>query len=279
MTGLIDVGGGMRGAYTAGIYDYLLENNIEIDCCIGISAGSANMISYLSKQKGRSLKFYSDYAMRREYMSAYNFLKSGSYIDLDYIYSYLSNENGENPVDYDAFEESKSELEVVATHAKTGKAWFFNRKDISRDNFDVIKASCAVPIACKPYEISGEFFYDGGIADPIPYTRLVEKGCSKMILLLTRPKQIRLSASGASARAIRTLMRRYPMTAQAMLNRYEKYNSSIDEFAGLECEGRALIVSPEDIYGMKMLKKDRDTIFKLYKEGYEDAEKIADFLG
>ena len=64
-----------------------------------------------------------------------------------------------------------------------------------------------------------------------------------------------------------------------MMNRYEKYNSSIDEFARLECEGRALIVSPEDIYGMKMLKKDRDTIFKLYKEGYEDAEKIADFLG
>ena len=277
MVGLIDVGGGMRGVYTAGIYDYLLDNEIEIDYCIGISAGSANLISYISKQNKRSLKFYSEYAMRRQYMSAYNFIKNGSYIDLDYVYSVLSNSNGESPVDYNTFASSKIELEVVATRADSGPAHYFNKDDIKFDNFDIIKASCAVPIACKPFNINGELYFDGGIADPIPYNRLLNRGCDKLILLLTRPKEVRLKPQKREM-INNTLMHKYPNVSLAMSERHKKYNEGIEAVSELEKDNRALIVAPCSIFGMKMLKKDKRAINRLYREGYSDAKKIAEFL-
>ena len=91
MNGIIDVGGGMRGIYGAAVADYCLDNNIHFDCCIGISAGSANMVTYIAGQRGRTLKFYSDYAFRKEYMSFGNMLRKGYFVNLEYIYGTLSN--------------------------------------------------------------------------------------------------------------------------------------------------------------------------------------------
>ena len=135
MLGIIDVGGGMRGIYTAGIYDYLLDHQITFDYCLGVSAGSANLMSYLALQRGRNKRFYVDYADRREYMSLSNLLKKGSYLDMDYIYSTLSDSRGEDPVDYDAFSASPSQYVVVATDARTGLPHYFTRTDVKRDDY------------------------------------------------------------------------------------------------------------------------------------------------
>ena len=117
MTGIVDVGGGLRGIYGAGIFDYCMEQGIHFDYCIGVSAGSANVCSYIAGQKGRNYQFYTDYSFRKEYMSVKNLFQKGSYINMDYIYGELSNTGGENPLDYKKIEESDVELRVVATNA------------------------------------------------------------------------------------------------------------------------------------------------------------------
>ncbi len=100
--GIIDVGGGLRGIYGAGVLDRCLEENVHFDCCIGVSAGSANMTSYVAGQKGRNKPFYDEYSFRKEYMSVKNLLEKHSYLDLSYVYGTLSNRAGENPLDYPA---------------------------------------------------------------------------------------------------------------------------------------------------------------------------------
>ncbi len=100
--GLVDVGGGLRGIYAAGVLDYCMDEHIVFDCCVGVSAGSANTTSYLAGQRGRNYKFYCEYAFRKEYMSLSNYLKHHSYIDMDYVYGTLSNSRGEYPLDYRA---------------------------------------------------------------------------------------------------------------------------------------------------------------------------------
>ena len=105
MTGIVDVGGGLRGIYGAGIFDYCMEQGIHFDYCIGVSAGSANVCSYIAGQKGRNYQFYTDYSFRKEYMSMKNLLRQGSYINMDYIYAELSNPGGENPSDYEKSKE------------------------------------------------------------------------------------------------------------------------------------------------------------------------------
>ena len=130
MVGIVDVGGGMRGIYTAGVYDYLHDHGVKLDYCLGVSAGAANLVSYLSGQRGRNRRYYTCYANRPEYMSLRTFVKKGSYFDVDYIYSTLSDSHGEDPIDYAAFAENPAPYVVVATDAESGLPRYFTRADI-----------------------------------------------------------------------------------------------------------------------------------------------------
>lgn len=138
--GVIDVGGGLRGVYAAGVFDYCLDENIRFDLCIGVSAGSANVTSYIAGQKKRNYAFYTEYPFRKEYMSLRNFLFKRTYLDLDYVYGTLSNEDGENPLDYQSVVNSPIDFLVVATDAKTGEAKYFDKSDLHLNNYSILKA-------------------------------------------------------------------------------------------------------------------------------------------
>ena len=134
MTGIVDVGGGMRGVFSAGIYDRFIEEGINFDLCIGVSAGSANLISYAAGHHDRVRRFYVNYAQRKQYMSFDNFIHSGSYIGLDYIYSTISNSDGEDPLNYDAFTANHTDFITVVTDGETGEPIYFPKNSIKRDD-------------------------------------------------------------------------------------------------------------------------------------------------
>ena len=162
-----------------------------VDVGIGVSAGSANVSSYIAGQKGRNYKFYAEYSARKEYMSLHNFLVKKSYIDMDYLYGELSNSGGENPLDYAAIAKSPIAFIVVATEAETGRAKYFDKSDMRPDQYDILKASCSIPFVCHPYVIDGVLYYDGALSDPIPIEKAYELGCEKVVLILTKPKELR----------------------------------------------------------------------------------------
>lgn len=178
-TGIIDVGGGLRGIYGAGVFDFCLDKNIVFDVGIGVSAGSANVISYIAGQKKRNFMFYMEYSLRKEYMSFSNLLFKKSYLDLDYIYGTLSNSDGENPLDYESILKSKTEFVAVAVNAETGETVYFNKKDLLKDDYSVLKASCAIPLACHPYEVFSVPYFDGALGDNIPFEKAFEMGSLK----------------------------------------------------------------------------------------------------
>ncbi len=188
---MIDVGGGFRAIYGAGVMDRMLEDGISVDHCYGVSAGSANIVSFIAKQHGRNHTFYTQYAFRKEYASFDSYVKNHNFANLDYVYSTLSNHDGENPVDYAAFEANPTDFTVVACNAEDGSTKYFSKSDVSYDNFDIMKASSAVPVACEPYAIDGVPYYDGGIADPIPVQKAIDDGYNRIVVILTRPKRHR----------------------------------------------------------------------------------------
>ena len=121
-TGIIDVGGGFRGIYACGVLDYCLDQNIRFDLGIGISAGSANLASFVAGQRGRNFTFYTEYGLRKQYAGVGNFIRKRSFIDMDYVYGTLSDHDGENPLDYTALRDNPMEFIVVAANAETGEA-------------------------------------------------------------------------------------------------------------------------------------------------------------
>lgn len=277
MTGIIDVGGGMRDIYGAGVFDRLLDDKIEIDKVVGISAGSANAISYTAGQRGRNFRFYTEYSFRKEYMSLENFVKDGSYVDLNYIYGTLSNAGGEDPVDYEHMKNSKSELFVIATNALTGEAVSFKTEDMSETDYFPLMASSCLPVVGKPVFKDGVPYFDGGMSDPVPVDMLLNMGCDKIILVLTKPKS-ELRHAGKDFYAAEVLKHTYPNAADGLYRRYRRYNTGVLKAMYLEKEGKALILSPDSCEGVDTLKRNKESLEALYKKGYNDAEAVKAFL-
>lgn len=277
--GIVDCGGGLRDIYGAGIFDYLIDNDISVDYCIGVSAGSANIASYLAKQKGRNKVFYDDYSFRKEYLSFSNFKKTGSYINLDYVYGTLSKEGGEYPLDFDAMMKNDTEMVVVASDAETGKPKYFYKRDFVKNDYGMFSASCCIPIVNKPYKWRGGTYYDGGITDPIPVQKAYADGCKKVIVIITRPIDFRKKDDKKNKFFYRRLKKIYPEFERKLENRCELYNHTLENLLKNDVkEGKVLIIAPENDFGMKTLEKDKEKLGAMYQEGYQDGEKIQNFL-
>ncbi|MDO4304529.1 MAG: patatin family protein [Bacillota bacterium] len=276
-TGIVDVGGGLRGVYAAGLFDYCLDVGIQFDFCIGVSAGSANVTSYIAGQKKRNYPFYTEYPFRKEYMSIRNFLFKRSYIDMDYLYGTLSNSTGENPLDYPSLKKSSAELVVVATNAQTGKAVYFDKDDLKQDEYDILKASSSIPFVCKPYEIDGVLYYDGALGDPVPVEKAFQCGCDKVVVVLSKLKDVMRSPKRDNILADR-IQKKYPLAAEQLKKRAEHYNQGVQLSKEYEAQGRVLIVAPDDTCGVDTLTKNREALRRFYEKGYRDAQAIPEFL-
>lgn len=277
MVGFIDVGGGLRDIYGAGVLDTCLEKKIRFDRCYGISAGAANLLVYLAGQKGYARSFYLDYTARPECMSLEHYRKTGSFINMDYIFGEMIHTDGEHPLKYDAVERSDIRLSVAAVDAATGTTHYFTNRDIHRDCYDVIKASCSLPPYNRPYPIDGKLYYDGGMADPVPLQKALNDGCDRIVLVLTRPREARRKWI-SDLRAILKTAGKYPKTAKSILRRASVYNNEIAYAEKLQEEGKVLILAPDTIQGMKTLRRNRQAMEALYREGTEDAIAIEEFI-
>lgn len=277
MNGIVDVGGGERGIFGAGIFDWCLDHGVTFDYLIGVSAGSANEASFLAGQKGRNYQFYTNYSFRKDYMSFRNMITKGSYIDLEYIYGdALTNSAGENPLNFGAIMDSGKTFRIVATDALTGKPVYFDSHDMVQDDYGAIKASSCVPVASKPYAWRGGLYFDGGLSDPIPFQKALDAGCEKVIIILTRPRHYYRKSDKDQKFAF--FMKKWPMSAEALKKRAETYNRELDEAINLERQGKILILAPDSIEGMDTLTKDKQKIIDLYRKGQKEAEKIPAFL-
>lgn len=276
MIGVIDVGGGNRGAFGAGVLDYCLDKGIQFDYCIGVSAGSANCVSYIAGQKGRNLRFYTNYNISKDAISIRNRLKYHSMLNLDFIFRTVSNEDGEDPLNYDAFVRSGQALRIVATDAETGRPVFFDKNDVERNNYRTLCASCNLPVVNRAYQLKGKAYYDGGLSDPIPVDRALRDGCDKVVVILTLPKNY--FRDDLRDRRVARFVRAYPRIRESIIKRSAVYNRQLKHLLDLEREGKVLIVAPRVKAEMDTLGRDKDVIEKLYYEGCDNAAPIEAFI-
>lgn len=276
-TAVVDVGGGMRGIYAAGVLDYCLDQGITFDLGIGVSAGSANISSFIAGQRGRNYPFYTDYPHRKEYMGLHELVRDRAYLNLDYVYGTLSNSGGENPLDYPAFVKNPMEFMAVATNAETGAAVYLTKQDVHQDDYGVLKASSAIPFVCKPYRIRGIDCYDGALSDTVPIQKAFDLGCDRVVLLLTKPLGV-LRTSKTDNRLAKLIQKNYPVSAEQLRGRAERYNNGIALAKQYASQGKLCIVAPDDTCGVDTLTKDRQASHRLYEKGYADGEKVRAFL-
>ncbi len=267
--GLVVEGGGMRGVYGCGVLDSFLEHSISFPYSIGVSAGAANLASFLAEQQGRNYRFYTTYAFDERYMGLKNFFTTGSFFGMDFIYSELTEVI--DPVDYETLLSPEKEYYIVAADAVTGKATYFNREDLAKHRGEILKASSAVPAMCKPIEIDEKMYFDGGVTDPIPVRRAMADGCDKIVAVLTRPRGY-VKKAEPGEKIYSKMLKNYPAIIKAMNVRHYIYNNTLEYLQELEKEGKAFLFCPENSKGVTIVTRNKESLISLYNDGRVEAD-------
>lgn len=270
--GLVLEGGGMRGLYTAGVLDLLLDKKIDFDYVIGVSAGVCNGVSYISGQCGRSRRININYAGDSRYLSARNMFRTGSLFGMDFVFDEIPNTL--DPFDFDAFEASKKEFVAGVTDVKTGRPFYFSH--LKRDYINIVaRASSAIPVFSPIVEIDGGQYLDGGTSDPIPVRKALEDGCDKVVVVLTRNRDY-VKPPERFKRAYSRIYKAYPEMATALDRRHEIYNETLRLLRALEKEKKAIVLAPELPITISRFEKGKDKLQALYDEGYVETQKKED---
>lgn len=276
--GLILEGGGMRGIYTAGVLDFFIEKNIEVDITIGVSAGSCHASSYLSKQYKRAYNATVDYINDKRYLSFSNLIKTGSIFGMDFMFNKIPNEL--NIYDYDTFAKSKSKFVVVATNCETGSPEYFELKDLKKEII-YMQASCSIPMFANIVEIDDFKLVDGGVSDSIPIEYALNQGYKKNIVVLTRDITYKKNKQKFLP-IVNRKYKKYPNLVKAIENRHLNYNKSLNLVNQLEKDGDVLVIRPKKPVNVSQIEKNAKKLTSLYEEGYDDAkelyDKILDFI-
>ena len=275
--GLVVEGGGMKCAYNAAILDAFLDHNITFAYCIGASGGSGNLASYLAGQRGRNLRFFTEHIHSPSYFGLRSFLKTGDLFGLQYIYGTLTNSMGKDPLDFPALKNNPAEYEVVVTNALTGKAEYFGKEAMAQDDYRLIMASSAIPAACRPVELNDIPYFDGGLSDAIPVSRALEKGCDRLVVILSKMRDYVRKPQGM--RFLYTMRcRQYPQIISLIDHRHTAYNQNLQEVFALEREGKAFVFAPSHPIHAGTYSMNEQAERDLYALGMEDFNKQKDAL-
>ncbi len=278
--GLILEGGAMRGLFTAGVLDVMMENGIEFDGAIGVSAGAAFGCNYKSGQIGRTLRYNVKYCRDKRYCSVRSLLKTGDIYGVDFCYRELPFKL--DIFDADAFDASPMEFYVVATDVTTGKAVYHRCESAkSTETVDWIRASSSMPFVSRVVELDGGKYLDGAMADSIPLAYFESLGYDRNIVILTNERGYRKKKFPFKP-ALKMTLRGYPNAVHAMATRHEFYNETLDLIVEKERRGEILVIRPEDKLPIKRVTHDPQKLEAVYQMGRAIAtrrlEEIKNFL-
>jgi len=273
--GLLLEGGGLRGLYTAGVLDVLMENNIEVDGIVGVSAGALFGMNYKSKQVGRVLRYNKKYARNKNYMGFYSLITTGNIMNEDFCFNKIINEL--DPVDFDTFRNSKVEFYATVTNMETGKAEYIKIKDFdNKNNIEYLRASGSMPYVSKPVVIDNNKYLDGGIADSIPIEKIMNMGYDKVIVVLTRPIDYRKKKGNCLIPKI--VYRKYPRLVETISNRYKIYNKQLEKVLELEKGEKIFVLRPSRLVNIKRIERNIDKIQEMYELGTKDCKNKMSML-
>ncbi len=271
MPGVLFEGGTFRSVFSCGVMDALLDEKIEFPYCIGVSAGSAYGVSYVSRQRGRNWRIIEHYRNDPRYVGKRNLLTDHSLFGVDFVFRTIPQEL--EPFDRRTFQDGHCKFVAVTTDAQTGKACYFTNEDVD-DTYEVLLASCAMPLLLPPGKIGGREYFDGGLSNPIPIDKLLHDGQKKALVVLTQPEGFEKTCQGSQKLGALALRYRYPKVAHRILTRYHKYNESVKLCERLEQMGRVVIIRPQ--YPLASLEGDIKVLEASYRMGYRLAMEKMD---
>ena len=272
-TGLVLEGGAMRGLFTAGVLDAFLDYDIKVDAIVGVSAGVLFGLNFPSKQKGRTIRYNKKYIKDKRYMSFHSLLTTGNLVNRDFAYHEIPEKL--DVYDEKAFEEANIPFYAAITNIETGLCEYVKIENVM-EQMEVLRATSAMPYVSKPVEIDGKLYLDGGLVDSIPVQKCIDLGYDKIIVVLTRTIDYRKTKS--SDFFAKTYYKKYPNLINAINNRYNVYNSTVEKIIDLESKKEIFVIRPSVDLKIKRVEKDIDKLDQMYNLGISDCKNCLEDL-
>lgn len=267
--GLVLEGGAMRGLFTAGVLDVLMEKGITFDGVIGVSAGAAFGSNLISGQIGRSLRYNLAFCRDKRYCSLRSLLRTGDLFGAEFCYRTL-------PLtldifDFKAYRESQTAFYAVATDVDTGEAVYLDCKGVDDLRvLDSIRASASMPLVSRPVCLDGRRLLDGGVSDSIPLSYFESIGYTKNLVVLTKPLGYRRERASRAACA---MLRKFPGIARATRERHIRYNKTLESIERREAAGEILVIRPDAPLPIGRISHSRSALQAVYDLGRAVAER------
>lgn len=266
-TGLVLEGGAMRGLFTAGVIDVLMENGIAFPAFVGVSAGAAFGCNYKSRQIGRALRYNKRFCRDPRYCSFRSLFKTGDVFGAQFCYHEVPNTL--DPFDGKAFNENPMAFYLVASDVETGKP-FYKRLDRADDTaYEWIRASASMPIVSRVVELDGKKFLDGGVTDSIPLA-FMERQYDRNVVVLTRPHDYQKQPA-SKLWLYRLTLRKYPNMLRAVRERHLMYNEQRAHVFAQEKAGKAFVICPDKPLEVGRMEHDPEQLQKAYDTGRQTA--------
>ena len=269
--GLVLEGGGLRGLYTAGVLDVMLDEKIDVDGTIGVSAGALFGPNYYSKQKGRALRYSKRFLNDKRYMSKRNFLLTGNYISKKFAYYTVPQKL--DVFDNDTFMSYGKPFWAVCTNVYSGCSEYLKIDNVFED-MEALRASSAIPLSSKMIKVGESKYLDGGVSDAIPYEKMFDLGFDKLIIILTREDGYqKKDINPKKAKFVKFKYRKYPNLINTILSWPKRYNECLEKIKKLEKEGKVFVLRPSSHLDIALLEKDVTKLDYAYDMGVNDMKK------
>ena len=268
--GLVLEGGALRGLFSAGVIDVMMENGIDYDGVIGVSAGSNFGCNYKSRQPGRVIRYNVRFANDSRYMGWRSLLTTGNLVGAEFAYHYMPLKL--DVFDIATFESDPMEFYLVCTDCLTGEPVYYRMDKVNYESLEWLRASASMPLVTRPVKVDGHVLLDGGISDSIPLEHFQGMGFDRNVVVLTRPRSYRKEP--AKLWPYRLLMRRYPAITQAMARRHEMYNSQLDYVEREEKAGRIFVIAPDEELPIGRVEMNIEKMNAVYNIGRETATAL-----
>lgn len=268
--GLVLEGGAMRGLFSAGVIDILMENNLSPDGVIGVSAGAAFGCNIKSKQPGRVIRYNKKLAHDWRYASFRSLLTTGDYFGGEYAYHYMPRHL--DYFDVETFNNNPMEFWAVCTNVGTGKAVYKRLMEVDNNCLEYIRASASMPIAARIVTVEGKKLLDGGIADSIPLRFFQEQGYDRNLVVLTQPANY-VKEPNKLMPLMRLWLRRHPRIIRALEQRHIMYNNQLEYVRQEEKKSNTLVLRPETALTIGHLSHNPDDMQATYEHGRKVATK------
>lgn len=265
--GMVLEGGAMRGVFTAGVLDCLMEKGMYCQYVVGVSAGSCNAVDYVSKQIGRTKACFIPKEKENRSLSIFNLLKGKDLYDMNKAFIDIPAEI--YPFDFKTFFESKVECEIVTTNCLTGQAEYMSETRQRARLMDLCRASSSLPLVSPIVMLEeGIPYLDGGLTDSVPILRSLSKGYQKNIIVLTRNKGYRKENSTKMLKLYQRIYKKYPALVQALETRAIQYNQTMELIETMERDGSAFVLRP-NIKCVSRMEQNQTKLNRFYQHGYQ----------